>query len=163
MKSFTSSKHLLAENDSRKDSCGQDELVLAVNLVRYGQLLATLGATSCQYATTVSRLHTLTETMLVVSLSVVRLECSFHFRYAVFIFLICISDEAREVSIFAKPHGFVFRKDTSTFRDAKLRILFRLHKLFDCFLPFSSDFGKLKSQLASAILHTKFEKLFFRS
>ena len=64
----------------------RDLLVLAMNFVRHGQLLATFGATSSQYATTISSLHTLTETMLVVSFSVVGLECSFHFCYAVFLF-----------------------------------------------------------------------------
>ena len=63
-----------------------DLLVLTMNFVRHGQLFATFGTTSGQNATTVSCLHTLTETMLVVSLSVVGLECSFHFRYAVFLF-----------------------------------------------------------------------------
>lgn len=65
---------------------GADLLVLAMNFVRYGQLFATFGATSSQYATTISSLHALTETMLVVSFSVVGLECSFHFCYAVFLF-----------------------------------------------------------------------------
>ena len=32
---------------------GADLLVLAMNFVRYGQLLATFGATSSQYATTI--------------------------------------------------------------------------------------------------------------
>lgn len=72
---------------------GADLLVLAMNFVRYGQLLATFGATSSQYATTISSLHALTETMLVVSFSVVGLECSFHFCYAVFFVLIYISVE----------------------------------------------------------------------
>ena len=58
-----------------------------MNFVRHGQLLATLSATRCQYATAVGCLHTLTETMLVISLSVVGLECSFHFCYAVLIYI----------------------------------------------------------------------------
>ena len=66
-------------------------VLLAVVLVRHGQLLATLSATGCQYTTAVGCLHTLTETMLVVSLTIVGLECSFHFCYAVFLFLIYIS------------------------------------------------------------------------
>ena len=66
-------------------------LLLAMNFVRHGQLFATLSATGCQYTTAVGCLHTLTETMLVISLSVVGLECSFHFCYAVFLFLIYIS------------------------------------------------------------------------
>ena len=54
------------------------DLLLAVNFVRYGQLFAALCAASCQNATTICCQHALTETMLVVSLAVVRLECSFH-------------------------------------------------------------------------------------
>lgn len=73
-------------------------LVLAMNFVRHGQFFATFCATCCQYATTVSRLHALTETMLVVSLSVVGLECSFHCSYAVFFVLICISVSRGKVS-----------------------------------------------------------------
>lgn len=53
-------------------------LALAVYLIGYGQLLATLGAACGQYATTVGGLHTMAETMLVVSLAVVGLECTFH-------------------------------------------------------------------------------------
>ena len=53
-------------------------LFLAVYFVRNGEFLATFSATSGEYATTVSGQHALTETMLVVSLSVVGLECSFH-------------------------------------------------------------------------------------
>ena len=62
-------------------------LALAVYFVRNGQLLAALGTTSGQYAATISRLHALTETMFVVSLAVVGLECSFHCVYAVFCLL----------------------------------------------------------------------------
>ena len=60
-------------------------LALAVYFVRNGQLLAALGTTSGQYAATISRLHALTETMFVVSLAVVGLECSCHCVYAVFV------------------------------------------------------------------------------
>ena len=62
-----------------------------MNFVRNGQLFATFCTTSCQYATAIGSKHTLTETMLVVSLTIVGLECSFHFCYAVFLFLIYIS------------------------------------------------------------------------
>ena len=55
-----------------------------MNFVRNGQLLATFCTTSCQYATAISSLHTLTETMLVVSLTIVGLECSFHFLLCYF-------------------------------------------------------------------------------
>lgn len=57
-----------------------------MNFVRNGQFFTTLGTAGSQYAAAVSRLHAVTETMLVVSLSVVRLECSFHCSYAVFLF-----------------------------------------------------------------------------
>ena len=59
------------------------KLVFAVNFVCNRQFLATFCATGSQYATAVSRSHTLAETMFVVSLSVVGLKCSFHFIYAV--------------------------------------------------------------------------------
>ena len=62
--------------------------LLAMSLVRNGQFLAALGTTSGQYAATISRLHALTETMFVVSLAVVGLECSFHCVYAVFLFVV---------------------------------------------------------------------------
>ena len=65
----------------------REKLVLAVYFVRNSQLLAALGTTSGQYAATISRLHALTETMFVVSLAVVGLECSFHCVYAVFCLL----------------------------------------------------------------------------
>ena len=49
------------------------------------QTLTALSAASCQNATTICCQHALTETMLVVSLAVVRLECSFHFILCCFI------------------------------------------------------------------------------
>ena len=94
-----------------------------MNFVGNGQLLATLCAACSQYAATVSRLHALTETMLVVSLSVVRLECSFHFRYAVFL-LIYISFVARKVSTVAPCLTALSLKGTFTLRGANLGILF---------------------------------------
>ena len=56
-------------------------LLLAVYFVRNGKLLAALCATGSANATTICGLHALTETVLVVALAVVRLECSFHFLY----------------------------------------------------------------------------------
>ena len=61
-------------------------LLLAVVLVRNGQLCTSLSATSCQYATAILCSHSLTETVLVLSLSVRGLECSFHRL----IFFICL-------------------------------------------------------------------------
>ena len=57
------------------------ELLLAVYFIRYGELLAAFGTTRSQNATAVCSGHTLTETMLVVSLAIVGLERSFHFLY----------------------------------------------------------------------------------
>lgn len=56
-------------------------LLLTVNFVRNGELLAALGTTGSEYATTICSGHTLTETMLVVSLAIVGLERSFHFAF----------------------------------------------------------------------------------
>ena len=55
------------------------ELLLAVYFIRYGKLLTAFGTTRSQNATAVCSGHTLTETMLVVSLAIVGLERSFHF------------------------------------------------------------------------------------
>ena len=57
------------------------ELLLAVYFIRYGELLTAFGTTRSQNATAVCSGHTLTETMLVVSLAIVGLERSFHFLY----------------------------------------------------------------------------------
>ena len=107
-----------------------------MNFVGYGQLLATLSATGSQNAATVSRLHALTETMLVVSLSVVRLECSFHFRYAVFCFLIYISFVARKVSTVAPSLAALSSRGTFTLRGANLGILFDTANFLCSFLAF---------------------------
>ena len=53
--------------------------LFAVMLVWYSQLFATVSTTWSQYAATVLCRHSLTETVLVHSPSVVRLKCSFHF------------------------------------------------------------------------------------
>ena len=52
--------------------------LLTVTLVRYGQLLATLGAAGSEHAAAISGEHTFTESVLVLSLAIVGLECSFH-------------------------------------------------------------------------------------
>ena len=68
--------------------CGNTQFSsLAVNFVGDGQFLATFGATRSEHATTVCSLHALTKTVFVVSLSVVRLECSFHCVYVVFLII----------------------------------------------------------------------------
>lgn len=59
-------------------------LLFAVNFVRDGEFLAALCATGGENAAAIGGLHALTETVLVVALAVVRLECSFHcilYRY----------------------------------------------------------------------------------
>ncbi len=57
-------------------------------LVRNGQLLAALGATRCQYAAAIGSGHSLTETVLVVTATVVGLKCSFHiFMFFLLLFL----------------------------------------------------------------------------
>jgi hypothetical protein len=58
--------------------------LLAMLLVRNGQLLATLSAAACQYTTTIGCSHSLTETMLVSTAAVRGLECSFH-SYVLFL------------------------------------------------------------------------------
>jgi hypothetical protein len=55
------------------------ERLLAVVLVRDGQLLAAMGAAGSQHAAAVLGGHSLAEAMLVHTTTIVRLECSFHF------------------------------------------------------------------------------------
>jgi hypothetical protein len=50
-------------------------------LVRNGQLLATFSTTRSQNATTICSGHSLTETVLVVTATVVGLKCSFHILF----------------------------------------------------------------------------------
>ena len=60
-------------------------LLLAVYLVRNGEFLSALGATCSQYSATIGGSHSLTETVLVFSLSVRGLKCSFH----ILIYVLC--------------------------------------------------------------------------
>ena len=57
----------------------------AIVLVRNGEFLSALGATCSQYSATIGGSHSLTETVLVFSLSVRGLKCSFHLR----IYVLC--------------------------------------------------------------------------
>jgi hypothetical protein len=57
-----------------------------VILVRYGKLLAALGAARCQHAAAVLGSHSLTEAVLVDATAIVRLKCSFH---RVVLFILC--------------------------------------------------------------------------
>ena len=76
--------------------------------VRYCELLAALSATRSQHAATVFCSHTLTETVLVHSSSVVGLKCSFHLSY-LFILLLFL-----EICSFAGckiTHFFLITKE----------------------------------------------------
>ena len=53
-------------------------LALSVYFVGNCELFATVAATVCKHAATVRGLHAMAETMLVVALAVVGLECSLH-------------------------------------------------------------------------------------
>lgn len=57
----------------------------AIVFVRNGEFLSALSATCSQYSATIGGSHSLTETVLVFSLSVRGLECSFHLR----IYVLC--------------------------------------------------------------------------
>ena len=61
-------------------------LFLSVVFVRNCQLCAAFCTTCCQYATAVLCGHSLTETVLVLSLSVRGLECSFHRLIFLYVF-----------------------------------------------------------------------------
>lgn len=63
-------------------------LFLAVHLVGNSELFAALGATHSQYAATILCGHALAEAVLVVSLTVVGLESSFH-DFISFILIFC--------------------------------------------------------------------------
>ena len=60
-------------------------LLLSVYLVGNGELLATFGAAHGKHAATVLGGHALAEAVLIVALSVVGLECSFHLSLYFFI------------------------------------------------------------------------------
>ena len=57
---------------------GYEPILLFVDGVAHGEALATLGATTAQNSTTPTVFHTRTETVSVLTLAIVRLECSFH-------------------------------------------------------------------------------------
>ena len=83
-------------------------LFLSVVFVRNCQLCAAFCTTCCQYATAVLCGHSLTETVLVLSLSVRGLECSFHRLIFLYVF---------------SP------KSTLRFQLAKLLLFFRMAKI----------------------------------
>mgnify|MGYP006954207709 FL=1 len=86
--------------------------VLERRLVRYGQLLATLGATRCQYLAAVGGSHSLTESVLVDSLTARRLISSFHCHSCI-VFLLFI-----QISISAKCY-YAECKGTTIFHKSK--------------------------------------------
>lgn len=67
---------------------GEEVLLLAVHLVGNSELLAAFGAAHSQYAATVLCGHALAEAVLIVSLTVVGLESSFH-DFISFILIFC--------------------------------------------------------------------------
>jgi len=58
--------------------------LLSVVLIANGELLATLGTTRSQYATTILGGHALAEAMLVHAAAIVWLKCSFHCNESLF-------------------------------------------------------------------------------
>lgn len=56
-------------------------------LIRNGQLLAALGTTGSQYATSVLRCHSLTKSVFVDATAVVWLKCSFHLFICILLLL----------------------------------------------------------------------------
>ena len=97
-------------------------LLLSVVFVRNCQLCTSLCATSCQYAAAILCSHSLTETVLVLSLSVRGLECSFH-RLILFY-------------MFYSKYAFAIQL-------AKLVLFFYLAKILTCNFSFRhNNFGK---------------------
>jgi hypothetical protein len=90
-------------------SCA-DEMrsLLSVVLVRDSELLAAMGTTGSQYATTILGGHTLTEAMLVHTAAIVRLKCSLHllfvFYYYCFIFVVLSLSGASSSFAFCVEH-----------------------------------------------------------
>lgn len=95
-------------------------LLLAVYLVRNGEFLAALCATGGENATTIGGLHALTETVLVIALAIVRLECSFHFvlyRYNYyFLQMLTHSLRIRSAKVVRKPFPAKFSSVFFPFR-----------------------------------------------
>ncbi len=89
--------------------------VLERRLVRNGQLLATLGATRCQYLAAVGGSHSLTESVLVDSLTARRLISSFHCHSCI-VFLLFI-----QISISAKCY-YAECKGTTIFHKSKKKV-----------------------------------------
>ncbi len=58
--------------------------LLAAKMVAYSEVQTAFGAAACKNLTAISCCHSFAETMLVNSLSVRRLKCSFHCRILIF-------------------------------------------------------------------------------
>ena len=91
--------------------------LFSMMLVRNSKLLAALGATRSQYSATVLCCHSLTETVLVHSAAIVRLKCSFHCVYMLFMLLFALVSSAFGVQkylfIFKQPKGKLFLVEKS--------------------------------------------------
>ena len=92
--------------------------LLTVILVGDSQLLAAMGATGSQHATAILCGHSLAETVLVHTATVVGLKCSFHLLFIVYLLLIPSSMDLQ-----------------STVWVAKLLIIFELTKNYVIFRP----------------------------
>lgn len=64
-------------------------LFLTVNFVRNRQLFTAMTATRSQNTATIRRLHTLTESVLILSLAVVGLKCTFHNFLSFYSYFVC--------------------------------------------------------------------------
>ena len=99
----------------------------AVVLVGDGQLLAAFGAAGCQYAATVSGGHSFTETVLVSSLSVRGLECSFH--RCIFFMLLFFQFRAAKVGSFCEITKWITHFLSNLLRFLLICINFAAEKL----------------------------------
>ena len=99
----------------------------AVVLVGDGQLFAAFGAAGCQYAATVSGGHSFTETVLVSSLSVRGLECSFH--RCIFFMLLFFQFRAAKVGSFCEITKWITHFLSNLLRFLLICINFAAEKL----------------------------------
>lgn len=90
----------------RKAASGLVSSLHAVVLVRNGELLSSLGAACCQHSAAIGCSHSFTESVLVLSLSVRGLECSFHLF--IFFTLLFAENQGAKIDTFCKTtkHGF---------------------------------------------------------
>ena len=74
-------------------------LFVTAVLIRYGEFLAAFCSTWCKYSAAIGWGHSLTETVLVLSLPVGRLKCSFH-RYVFLLFSVLFWESEGKGSFF---------------------------------------------------------------